>query len=102
MASMSMCAKKQKNASKYGMMDTKKSSKLPNKMLDKFQKMCYNKGTKEKEMQTMNYYEIRDTKNGGYFTTTAKTFQEACKKEGRRPQDCRLCFKCDAEDAPQA
>lgn len=50
----------------------------------------------------MKYYEIRDTKKGGYFTTFATTFQKACKQEGHRPQDCRLCYKCDAEDAPQA
>ena len=48
----------------------------------------------------MNYYEIRDTKKGGFFTAIAKNFQEACKQNGRRPQDCRPCYKCDAEDAP--
>ena len=66
-------------------------------MLDKPIPMCYNKGTKREEMQTMKYFELKNTKTQATAQVVAKNLMDAYKQIGWRPQDGRLIWKADAD-----
>jgi hypothetical protein len=54
---------------------------------------------KGKEIKTMKFYEIRNTKTQENGRGIAKNFAEICKSKGWRPQDCRLIWKADVSAA---
>ena len=75
-------------------MDLLKSTKLG---LDNKPPLCYNKGTKEKEITTMKYFELKNTKTQATTQVVAKNLMDAYKQVGWRPQDGRLIWKADAD-----
>lgn len=68
------------------------------KALDKLHTLCYNKGTKEKEIKDMYFYEIKNIKTQATAETIAKNFQTACRALGWRPQDCKCIWKASPEN----
>jgi hypothetical protein len=93
---MNMCATKPMSASKFGMMAIQKFLKLG---VDKPPEVCYNKGTNEREVITMFYYEIRNTKTQKTAQATAKDFATACRSLGWKPRECRCVWKANPENA---
>ena len=66
-------------------------------MLDKWLRLCYNKGTKEKEITIMKYFELKNTKTQATAQVVAKNLMDAYKQVGWRPQDGRMIWKADAD-----
>lgn len=93
---MNTCATKLMNVNKFGMMGIQKFLKLT---LDKLPEVCYNKGTNEREVIKMFYYEIRNTKTQETAQTTAKNFTTACRSLGWKPYECRCVWKANPENA---
>ena len=61
-------------------------------------KLCYNKGTKEKELTAMKFYEIKNIKTQQTAQATAKNFTEACKAQGWKPQNCHCIWSASPEN----
>ena len=77
---------------------------LPNKKnkkgVDKSPLLCYNnynKG-KQKEITTMKFYEIKNTKTNETAQATAPNFANACRAQGWKPWDCKCVWSANPEN----